>query len=314
MLDRPAAIRQLRTYGAKTLLKSDQSGGVKVGAPHIQYIGAARFGIPNDIAKKELRAAQGAVSLIGVAIFIDNGCFVPQNQQSCDGPAVFGRNPDGQPIPEALRQVPEPGKGLNRNSLAAAGHDLKFEKNPQVPFMAAHAFHKTFLLGAADLPLDAVFVKAGVDRFEGRMQIEHVHAIRCAGCKSGVAGGRERAAGPWAKLEELEVLFGDELMNSLHQLRGRGFRVKQRLAVIGKGERDQPPAGKPTVDTTEDNAVRQGGSRGRCRDSEGLEVIGAPQGFQPADGVKDRTLGMSVDERGPPGIQGWIEPINSHKK
>jgi hypothetical protein len=89
--------------------------------------------------------------------------------------------------------------------------------------------------------------------------------------------------------------------------------VDQRLAVIGERQRHQSAPGQPAFDSREDQPIRQRRAGRRRRVGDRLVGVCAPQGLEPAAGVKDAGVGVPLQELRPAGIAQGIESVNGKR-
>src|ERR1700733_7491625 len=86
--------------------------------------------------------------------------------------------------------------------------------------------------------------------------------------------------------------------------------MDQGFAMIRKGQRYQAPTGQPALDTAEDKSIRKPISQRTRADHDRFVAIDTLQGLQPFCTMKDRGLGMAVNQNSPPLIPDRIDLID----
>ena len=166
---------------------------------------------------------------------------------------------------------------------------------------------QSFSLSAANLSLRRILVKALKQGVQVRRQIELMETVRM-----GLTGrGQDSINGAHrAKFHITEFLMPQLLLQEGKDSLPVCNFIKQRLAVVGEGKRNQAMPRQPAIDTADDKAIAQGGAGRRRRQNGRFVSIAAAKRLEPRGAVEDSGPGMSLQELLPPGIGEGIHTIN----
>jgi hypothetical protein len=153
-----------------------------------------------------------------------------------------------------------------------ARHDEEEIKLLQKHFRFTLFVKQTLAFSAPNLSLNRILLKIPKKIPESGPKIQLMEAERMAPLH---AGSRHQARMQRAELDVLELFSIERALQRFKDFFAFLGALYERLAVVGKRERDKPIPGQPTSHATQRNSIRQGpsGCRG-CVDN-GFIAIGA---------------------------------------
>ena len=109
----------------------------------------------------------------------------------------------------------------------------------------------------------------------------------------------------------LPLAFLDEAIRQLPLL---ACGAEQRLAVIGKGKRNNPRSRQPAGDSARHDSVRQGFAGSRGGQDKGLIAVRSLQSFEPASPVERRSARVVRNQFIPARVGQWIDKSQGYRK
>src|SRR6267378_1770633 len=236
------------------VLKDNQSRVVEIRAPEVKLPHSGPLRVLNCLPKQERHTPPIVNTRVRAAILVHHGVAVTQRQDAGDGTPSFGSDTNLEPVTETRNQVPEPIHGLRRHFVPSARQNEQVIKFLQKNFRCSFLVAQILTLGASNLPLNRILLKPPKKLPESRLKIQRVEAKRIALLH---AGFREQVCTQRAKLEVFELFSVESALQRTKDFFAFRGVFHQRLAVVGKGQRDHPGSRQPTADATEDDSIRQ---------------------------------------------------------
>ena len=123
--------------------------------------------------------------MITASVLVNNSAAMRDGEDSGDRHAVFRRDAKLQVLSKGGHESPEPAWGLWGQAVAAACDCHQAEKLLK-QFLGISVFVLQLLtIGAANLALDGILMKAAINRFDRRPQVEPMENVRVILAKPG---------------------------------------------------------------------------------------------------------------------------------
>ena len=222
--------------------------------------------------------------------------------------------PDRKPraLPALLpctRADSKPLTGLRGNAMAAPGQHEQAVELPQQFRRAPRFIGEAGALGAAHAPLDGVLVESRKQRAFRGAQIDDVQIIFIGGAEIPGPGSENDGTGRSQLQHKFRFRGTAETSQAVKKRFHIPVRIDERLAMIGKRQGDQAPAGDPAIHTAENQSVVNFLAGGRCGVDDGCVAVGALQSSQPGNTMKGRSAGMPCEQIGPAPIPQWVQLV-----
>ena len=251
--------------------------------------------------------AEAVKTRLGGAILVVQRSPILKGQNTGDGFFAVKRKTNRGGTSHALHEILKPSPWLGWQSVAPAGLQDEIVKPLHQAGIVSLLDPDSLFFGMPYPPLNAVPVRAAEHCIGSRAKIEPMEIklltafpVRLDRWKRG-------------RRPEFHV-FAALLPAPLLTCRKQAMKIRrarhQRIAVIGVGNRNQPPPREPAGHPAKHHRAEQIAVRPQHAERNRLVAVCRTDRLQPAAGVKHRRTGTSTEKTRPPGIRQWINFVD----